>query len=95
MTPSEWIENMEIDLKEFPSDKFRKSCLIHSKSNYGVFLLEDLRGEKYAVKVSSFSQKDLREDLKESIINLYVRKFINFVPITIYNVISVYIFVHQ
>lgn len=53
MTPSEWIKKIHSEnyYREFPMEMFRKSCLIYKKNDYGIFLLEDMNGEKYTAKV--------------------------------------------
>lgn len=77
LSPTEWVEKIYRDfvLTDFPYYKYNKSCLIYSKRDYGIFLLEDKNNEKFTVKVKSGYLLD-----KEEIIALYVKHFASQIP---------------
>jgi serine/threonine protein kinase len=77
LKPTEWLQKLnKTSLSYFPYDKFEKSCLIYSKSNYGIFLLEDKNGKRYTVKVKAYTYLVPPEENTA----LYVKHFASHIP---------------
>lgn len=77
LKPNEWLKKIETEflLKSFPYSDYSKSCLIYSKGNYGIFLLEDKNKERFTVKVK------IGEYLYfEETIALYIKYFASHIP---------------
>jgi len=77
MEPTVWLKKIakEYKLKKFPFDDYKQSCLIYSKGDYGIFLLERNDGERFTVKVKNNLYLDY-----ESEISLYIKYFASHIP---------------
>lgn len=62
--------------KDFPANLFKKSCIIYKKGDYGIFLLEDLNGEKYTAKILYYPAP-LKGEIE---ISLYIKEFAAHIP---------------
>jgi serine/threonine protein kinase len=77
ISPTQWIEKIRINfvLSTFPYHEYDKSCLIYSKGDYGIFLLEDKNKERFTVKVKGGDFLN-----REETIALYVKHFASHIP---------------
>lgn len=71
----ESYEKQILNLEKFPEENYLQSCLIYSKSSYGLFLLKNKNGDYYVVKVS-----DIKDYSRESAIGLFIKNRINDFP---------------
>lgn len=86
MKPTQWLEEIKQykrdNITDFPLDRFTKSCLIYSKRFYGIFLLEDVNGDYFTVKVKI---PDSGENIdNEYAIGLYLKQFAYHIPNLLY-----------
>lgn len=85
MKPTEWINKIlnykTLNLVDFPVDKFIKSCIIYFKRHYGIFLLTDINGKYFTVKVNMI---DLYGIGFEYATGLYLKQFANHIPNLLY-----------
>lgn len=84
MKPTEIVEQIRKDLQfiKFPVRNFVKSCLIYNKREYGIFLLEDINGERYTVKVNSYIESNQN---KEIVISIYIKRYASHIPNLMFN----------
>jgi serine/threonine protein kinase len=59
----------------FPYDEYVSSCLIYNKGNYGIFMIQNRKGELYTVKVSLYTIKN-----DEINISLYIKQNASHIP---------------